>query len=121
MDAEVKRRRWLQAGFVLGVVLFLLGTLDPLEGSLLILAGSILLAVVSHFFRDPQHKWYRIAASLILFGVLALWILSALGGFGGESYLSYGWGLLILPYPVGWMMLLILFYLRLFAQKKSVK
>ena len=71
MDAEVKRRRWLQAGFVLGV--------------------------------------------------LALWILSALGGFGGESYLSYGWGVLILPYPVGWMMLLILFYLRLFAQKKSVK
>ena len=66
MDAEVKRRRWLQAGFVLGVVLFLLGTLDPLEGSLLILAGSILLAEVSYFFGDPQHKWYRIAASLIL-------------------------------------------------------
>ena len=121
MDAEVKRRRWLQAGFILGVVLFLLGTLDPLEGSVLILAGSILLAVVSHFFGDPQQKWYRIAAILVLFGVLALWILSTLGGFGGENDLAKGWAVLILPYPVGWMMLLVLFYLRLFAQKKSVK
>ena len=118
MDAEANKRRWLQAGFILGVVLFLLGTLDPLEGSILILAGSVLLAAVSHFFRDPHHQWYRIAAILILLGVLALWILSALGGFGGESDLAYGWGVLILPYPVGWMMLLVLFYLRLFVQNK---
>lgn len=117
MDVEGKKRRWLQAGFILGVVLFLLGTLDPLEGSVLILAGSILLAIVSHLFRDPQHRWYRLAAVLILFGVAALWILSAFGGFGGESDLAYGWAVLILPYPVGWLMLLVLFYLRLFVQK----
>lgn len=107
----------MQAGFILGVVLFLLGTLDPLEGSVLILAGSILLAIVSHLFRDPQHRWYRLAAVLILFGVAALWILSAFGGFGGENDLAYGWAVLILPYPVGWLMLLVLFYLRLFVQK----
>ena len=59
METELKKKRWLQAGFILGVVLILLGTLDPLEGSILILAGSILLAVVSHLFRDPQRKWYR--------------------------------------------------------------
>jgi hypothetical protein len=120
MEMGTRKRRWLQAGFILGVVLFLLGTLDPLEGSILILAGSILLAVVTHFFKDPQRKWYRIAGTLILFGVLALWILSALGGFGGESTLSYGWAVLILPYPAGWLMLLVLFYLRLFVQKNKV-
>lgn len=119
MDTGVKKKRWLQAGFILGVVLVLLGTLDPLEGSILILAGSILLAIVSHLFRDPQHKWYRTAAILILFGVLALWILSTLGGFGGKSDLSYGWGVLILPYPIGWLLLLVLFYLRLFVQKNK--
>ena len=119
METGIKKKRWLQVGFILGVVLVLLGTLDPLEGSILILAGSILLAIVSYLFRDPQHKWYRIAAMLILFGVLALWILSALGGFGGESELAYGWALLILPYPAGWLMLLVLFYLRLFVQKNK--
>jgi len=113
------KKQWLQAGFVLGVVLFLLGTLDPLEGSILILAGSILLAVVSHLFNDPHRKWYKTAAILILIGVLALWILSAFGGFGGESDLPYGWALLILPYPAGWLMLLVLFYLRLFVQKNK--
>jgi len=119
MGMEIKKKRWLQAGFILGVVLILLGTLDPLEGSILILAGSILLAVVSHLFNDPQRKWYKIAAILILIGVLALWILSAFGGFGGESDLPYGWALLILPYPAGWLMLLVLFYLRLFVQKNK--
>ncbi len=117
MRIDIKNKRWLQAGFILGVFLFLLGTLDPLEGSVLILAGSVLLAVVTHLFRDPQHRWYRLAALLIFAGVLALWILSALGGFGGESDLGYGWTVLILPYPAGWLMLLVLFYIRLFVQK----
>lgn len=111
-------KRWLQAGFILGVFLFLLGTLDPLEGSILILAGSVLLAVVTHRFGDPHRKWYRLAAGLIAFGVAALWLLSGLGGFGGTSDLAYGWALFIAPYPIGWLLLLVLFYLRLFVQKK---
>lgn len=117
LKIDKKHKRWLQAGFILGVFLILLGTLDPLEGSLLILAGSVLLAVVTHLFRDPQHRWYRLAALLIFTGVLALWVLYALGGFGGESGLGYGWTVLILPYPAGWLMLLVLFYIRLFVQK----
>ena len=59
------------------------------------------------------------AAILILIGVIALWVLSSLGGFGGESDLAWGWGLLILPYPIGWLILLVLFYLRLFVRKKG--
>ncbi len=121
MKREFKKKQWLQAGFILGVVLFLLGTLDPLEGSILILAGSVLLAVVTYHFGDAYHKWYRLAAILILFGVIALWILSALGGFGGEGGLGFGWGFLILPYPVGWLMLLVLFYLRLFVRKNPAR
>ena len=121
MKGEFKKRQWLQAGFILGVVLFLLGTLDPMEGSILILAGSVLLAAVSYSFRDPHYKWYRLAAILILIGVMCLWILSGLGGFGGVNGLGYGWAILILPYPLGWLMLLVLFYLRLFVQKNSAK
>ena len=114
---EKRKKRWLQAGFILGVVVFLLGTIDPLEGSILIALGSILLAAVTYFYHDPQHKGYRIAALLILFGVVALWILSSLGGFGGDSSLSPYWGLFMLPYPIGWLMVLVLFFRRLFVQK----
>ncbi|WP_088340061.1 hypothetical protein [Robiginitalea sediminis] len=112
------RERKLQIGFIAGVVLVLLGTLDPLEGSILVGLGSVVLAVVTRLFRDPHARYYRMAAILILVGVAALWALSALGGFGGESSLGYGWSLLIAPYPVGWLMLLVLFYLRLFVKGK---
>lgn len=113
------RERKLQIGFIAGVILVLLGTLDPLEGSILILIGSGLLAFVTHLFPDPHARLYRLAAILIAIGVVALWVLSSLGGFGGESDLSWNWGLLILPYPIGWLILLVLFYLRLFVKKKA--
>ena len=90
-----------------------------MEGSILILVGSLLLATVTHLFRDPHRKWYRLACILILIGVSALWILSAFGGFGGESDLGYGWAVWIVPYPVGWLMFLILFYLRLFVRSEG--
>lgn len=41
---------------------------------------------------------------LILFGVAALWGLSAMGGLGGGSGHSMWWALLTLPYVVGWVM-----------------
>lgn len=109
----------LQAGFIFGVLLLLLGTLDPLKGSVLILAGSILLAWVTFLFRDPHQRWYLLATISIGFGVVALWLLSALGGFGGESEMAYGWAVLISPYPIGWFMLLVLLYLRLFVRKNN--
>ena len=46
------------------------------------------------------------AFSLIAAGVAAMFALSAVGGIGGRSGHSLWWGLLILPYPVGWLMAL---------------
>lgn len=112
------RDRKLQIGFITGVFMVLLGVIDPLRGSILVLLGSGLLAFVTHLFPDPHARYYRIAAVLILIGVLALWVLTSLGGFGEGGDLSYGLGVLILPYPIGWLILLVLFYLRLFVRKK---
>ena len=39
---------------------------------------------------------------LIAIGVAALWGVSMAGGIGGESGRSIWWGVLILPYLVGW-------------------
>jgi len=33
-----------------------------------------------------------------------MFALSSIGGIGGESGRSMWWGILILPYPVGWVM-----------------
>ena len=82
------------------------GTLDPMEGSLLILPGSGLVALGVYLGR--KNRWtffyWALAFLLIAFGVGALFGLSAVGGFGGHSGHSGWWGLLILPYPIGWLM-----------------
>ena len=87
-----------------GELSLVLGAIDPLEGSLLILAGSCLLAAAD--FADQggkDHFKFRLFATLMIAcGVAAIWGLSSLGGFGGESGLSSWWGVTVLPYPVGW-------------------
>jgi hypothetical protein len=40
---------------------------------------------------------------MVVVGVAALWGLSAIGGFGRTSGRSSLWGLLIVPYPIGWL------------------
>ena len=40
---------------------------------------------------------------LIAVGVCAMFALSAVGGIGGRSGHSMWWGILILPYPLGWL------------------
>ena len=113
------RERWLRIGFIGAIVLFLLGSIDPLEGSGLIALGGILMAVVTHLYGDPHRKYYRLAAILLVVGVALLWIFSALGGFGGDSGLAWGWAWLMLPYPAGWLMVLILLLIRLFGRKRG--
>jgi len=41
---------------------------------------------------------------LIAIGVGAVWGLTWIGGFGGNSGRSMWWGVLILPYLIGWSM-----------------
>ncbi len=113
------RTRKLKLMFIAGIVLFLLGSIDPLEGSVLVALGGIVMAVVARRMEDPHWKYYRLAAILLVAGVAVLWIVSALGGFGGESDLAWGWGWLLLPYPAGWFMVLVLLYLQIFWRKKT--
>ena len=108
-----------QIAFITGVVFFLLGTIDPLEGSILVALGAGSMAWVSYIAKEPHFKYYRLAAILIAFGVAAMWILSAYGGFGGDTGRPDSWALILIPYPVGWLMILVLLFRRLFVPKKS--
>jgi hypothetical protein len=97
-------KRWSKLLNLLGGISLVVGSLDPMEGSVLILPGSALLALGSRL----GHCERRIVAyrawsfGLIALGVGSLFFLSAIGGVGGNSGRSAWWALLVLPYLVGW-------------------
>jgi len=113
----MKNIDWKIVAYILGIVLFIVGTIDPLEGSVLIVFGSIILTFITKRNNDRYMKWFRINAILITVGVIFLYYFSSLGGFGGTSKLSWWWGLLILPYPIGWLSQVVLLLARAFVKK----
>ena len=102
------RMLWSRILKVVGGSAVVVGTLDPMEGSLLILPGSGLVAVGMYLGGKDRRTvlYWTWAFILIAVGVAALFGLSAVGGIGGKSGHSMWWGILILPYPVGWLMAL---------------
>ena len=99
--------RWSRPLAVIGLLALLLGILDPLEGSVVILIGAAVV-VVAALLRHSRHGRLVVAAFfLVLTGVAAVWALSALGGIGGQTGRSLWWGLLFLPYPLGWILSLV--------------
>lgn len=77
-----------------------------MEGSVPILLGSGLVALGTFLGQgDRRVMAYRLwVFVLIAIGVGALWGLTAVGGFGGSSGRSNWWGVLVLPYLIGWSM-----------------
>ena len=90
----------------LGAIGFVAGAIDPLEGSVVILAGSALL-LGAEIVRGPQRRHLRLWTTvlvLIAIGVAMMAALSSVGGIGGRTGRSWWWGLLLLPYPAGWLL-----------------
>ena len=91
---------------MLGGIGLLAGALDPLEGSFVILAGSALLWG-GEVMKVPERRRLGLWTSvfvLIAVGVGVMFGLSAAGGIGGRSGRSWWWGVLLLPYPAGWLL-----------------
>jgi hypothetical protein len=88
---------------IVGLVGMIGGAIDPLEGSVVILAGAVLLAMGGFLGQSrwrPLHYW---SLALVAVGVAALFVLSSYGGVGGETGRSYWWLAVALPYPIGWI------------------
>lgn len=102
------RTLWACILVTLGGIAMLLGTVDPLEGSVLILPGSGLIALGIFIGKSQRSviRYWLWVFGLIAVGVAAMFVLSAFGGIGGKSGHSMWWGVLMLPYPVGWLMAL---------------
>ena len=100
------RELWSRILIIVGSLAMLVGALDPMEGSLVILPGSGIVTLGT-FLSNSGHgllKYWLWVFLLIAAGVGALFVLSAFGGIGGPHGHSMWWGVLLLPYPVGWIM-----------------
>jgi hypothetical protein len=82
----------------------LIGTLDPLEGSVLILLGIAFIAAGAAAGHRPERAISYLALVLAIVGVGLLFGISAVGGVGGNSGRSAWWALVLLPYPIAWVL-----------------
>lgn len=100
------RKLWSRILVIVGSIAMLVGALDPMEGSLIILPGSGLVALGTFLGQSERRLIaYRVwVFILIAIGVGALWGQSMIGGIGGDSGRSMWWGVLVLPYLIGWSM-----------------
>jgi hypothetical protein len=96
--------RWPRRLLLAGLVAMVLGAVDPLEGSPVILLGSMLAAGGARLGQAPHRKLLAWSCLLIAIGVGFMWGLSAVGGFGGSTGRTLWWWLALVPYPVGWVM-----------------
>jgi len=98
------RARWSRVLLIVGLVAMLIGTIDPLEGSLVILPGSGLAALGVFLGKGRRRNLLYWAFGLTAVGVGAMFVLSMFGGTGGSTGRSHWWLFVVLPYPVGWIM-----------------
>ena len=88
---------------MVGLILSLVGVIDPLEGAWVVAAGTGMIALGAGLGKSRYRAFVIGSFFLVAAGVVALWVLSAAGGVGGDSGRSYAWTLVLLPYPVGWL------------------
>ena len=112
---KINRSRTL---IVLGLGLMVVGVVDPMEGSVVVLAGSA-LAAIGGFLSRSRYRLQVAAAAMVGIGVVALFALSAIGGVGGNSGRSIWWLLLCAPYPAGWLLGLVAASLKLREPRTS--
>jgi hypothetical protein len=102
---------WTRIVFIIGVMAFFIGTLDPMEGSVVIAGGSFLMALSAYFKHDRHWKTFIALFITIAVGVFFLFYLSTFGGFG-KGALSCWWGILVIPYPIAWLTTIVLLIVR---------
>jgi len=100
----VRSRRWARVLVIAGAVGLIAGAVDPLEGSVVILGGVGLAALGARLGHSRQVRLLSWALVLVAAGVGAMFALSAGGGIGGSTGRSLWWAVLMVPYPIGWIL-----------------
>jgi len=95
---------WHRALLVVGTLLMVVGAIDPLEGSMLILPGVMLVALETFLGGSRFTRLLARAGALVALGIVMMFASSARGGFGGPNGLPWWTMIFLLPYPAGWIM-----------------
>jgi hypothetical protein len=82
----------------------LVGATDPLEGAFIILPGIVVVALGVVVAKSHHRKLVLWSLALVAAGVGMMIAISSVGGIGGNSGHSPAWAILMLPYPIGWVM-----------------
>jgi hypothetical protein len=99
------RTSWARWLVVAGLAAMVLGALDPLEGSLVIVPGTGLAALGAFLGRSRRRVFSYWALLLVAIGVAALVGVSAVGGLGDGTGRSLWWAVLVVvPYAAGWLL-----------------
>jgi len=98
------REKWIQVLTIAGGLAVLVGGVDPLEGAILVLTGTALLAAAAMVAPcdGVVRRARAVNLALTLVGFAAIWGMSAVGGVGGSTGHSFWWALLGLPLMAGW-------------------
>lgn len=84
-----KKIKWIRVVYIIGIIALIAGIIDPLEGSIIITAGSALIALSTYLSSDRHWKIFLASFIMIVIGVFFLFYFSSLGGFGGKTTLSW--------------------------------
>jgi hypothetical protein len=95
---------WPRVLLITGLVCMVVGAVDPLEGSIVILLGTGLATLAAFLAKSHRLGFFVWSFALVVVGVGVMFSLSAFGGLGGGTGRSLWWGVVVLPYPVGWVM-----------------
>jgi hypothetical protein len=110
---------WRRVLLAFGTLCMLVGAIDPLEGSVIILPGAAMVALETFLGGSRHTRLLARAAALVGLGIVALFAVSALGGIGGPKGLPMWAGLVLLPYPIGWLMAVVGAVLRVIEARRS--
>jgi hypothetical protein len=98
------RMLWSRILSVIGLLSLLIGALDPLEGSLVIVPATAVIALSAYLARSRFRRLAYWGFGLTMIGVGAMFMIGDVGGSAGRPM---WWALTFLPYPVGWILCLI--------------
>lgn len=98
------REKWGHALAILGGLAVLIGGIDPLDGGVVLFAGTALLAAAAFVANADRAVQLARAVNFgfAAFGFGAIAVLSDAGGVGGSTGRSLVWTLLGLPLAIAW-------------------